>query len=108
RAGTEADRAPVAIARAGITGAPVVRRSAVRVGAVDDPAEVEADRIGAVLMRAMGSAPTVHQCDSGCDHGTGSRIRRSTRATSIDRAPALHPSAGPEGGPVDAGTVSRI
>ena len=104
----DADRAPVATTRADLAGAPLVRRSAVRVGAVDDPAEAEADRIGSVLMRAMGSSPTVHQCDSGCDHGTGSRIRRSTRATTIDRAPALHPSAGPEGGPVDAGTVSRI
>src|SRR5690606_16368175 len=127
----EAERAPVTT-RTEHASTTVVRRSAVRVGAANDPAESEADRIGAVLMRAMSSTSTVHQCDSGCDHGTGSRIRRSIRETTIGRTaaahrcddtcnhaprrvlrrasnlPGVHPSAGPDGGPVDAGTVNRI
>ena len=114
--------------------AAVVRRSAVRVGAVDDPAEADADRIGAVLMRAMSAAPEVHECDNACDHQTGTRIQRSAQpGARVDRSPsahvcddscthdgsrrvlrrasnvpAVHPSAGRDGGPLDAGTVNRI
>ncbi len=76
---------------------PVARRSLV-VGRTDDPAEREADAIAAIVARRARLDPSDADVWS---TDVESRIRRST-------ASPLSASAGPDGGPVDAGTASRI
>ena len=84
---------------------PVPATGSVVVGSAHDPAEADADRIGDILLRAM-SGPATHLCDGACTHhgSTAGRVQRAAAAT----ATTLHPSGGPEGGPLDRATEQRI
>jgi hypothetical protein len=84
---------------------PALAAGSVSVGSVHDPAEAEADRVGDIILRAM-AGPATHLCDGTCDHGglVTSRVQRTAAAS----AATLHPSGGPEGGPLDRATEQRI
>jgi hypothetical protein len=73
--------------------AATVRRSPLRVGAVDDPAERAADAIASRVVQELATSD-----DAGAPPGWATRIRRM----------ATEPVVGPEGGDVDERTAASI
>ncbi|MET0910050.1 MAG: DUF4157 domain-containing protein, partial [Ilumatobacteraceae bacterium] len=75
---------------------PIRRSSTLVVGAVNDPAELEADQMAASVVEILrsGASDAIPNGDGGGEGGDGGRIRRS--------------AVGAEGGPVDRDTESRI
>ncbi len=74
---------------------PTIRRSALRVGAADDPAELAADRVADEVMRALRDADS-----SGAQLGL--------RATKIRRSALAGDPIGPGGGDVPADLAGRV
>lgn len=76
---------------------PIVRRSALRVGAVDDPAEAEADRIADVVVRALASpGPAIAASSPRAQRAhavAGPSVRRSADDTVIRRKIAFTSAA---------------
>lgn len=77
-----------------------------RVGAVNDPLEHEADRVADTVMRSAGPATVQRKC-SGCEEEEKPVRRQAETTSSVDGAeapPAVHDTLASSGAPLDAGT----